>query len=405
MRDRYEHRDDSTPRGPLLPVLARETRAHRATRVVGLVCAALTLLGAVEVQGQVSQSDGATSADADAIESHFSAAARARHDRNWSLARSEIELAEHAGADSQRLELERGYSALAARDVQAARTHFEHAAAGPDAERADAARAQLRYVPSWIWGSAYIEGYAWHRYAGTQTPDDLVPTLRLRGLVRPFLNADFDFSFYVYGQITRDVASRNRGPSSLPLVYADNHALLGGGALLRLFDGHLALWGQIGPAFNLLDDGAQLVTLDARAGAQLFWDTDQCRVPAIDGATWVAAPCLEGYGDITYVSRFDHDVIGMLRGRAGYGILLTGPVLWQPLIELRGFLSRNGDFYNNFAELGAGIRWRLLTPIAIDLLATIHGGAYYGIHGRDPLPSPTHYAELRLLLVSYLEFF
>jgi hypothetical protein len=364
------------------------------------------LLSTPQVLAQdVSPAAAATAPDPIAVEAHLSAASRARHDRDWMAAQHEIDLAESAGADVQRIELERGYTAQQARDVHGARIHFERAAGGPDPDRAEQARQQLRYVPNWVWGSVYLEGYGWHRFAGPQSTDNLVPTLRLRALVRPFLDAQFDFSFYLYGQITRDLASRDRGVSSLPLVYADNHALLGGGALLRLFDGHLALWGQIGPAFNLINDGRDLVSVDARAGAQLFIDSDQCRVPAIDGARFIAAPCLELYGDATYVSRFNHDVIGMLRGRAGYGILLTGPVLWQPLIELRGLVSRNQDFYNNFAELGAGLRWRLLEPIGIDLLATVHAGMYYGLHAADPVPAPQHYGELRLLLVSYVELF
>jgi hypothetical protein len=405
MLERHEYRDGSEPPNPH-PRAVRAARTRKATSVVALIGVALTLLVAPHVLAQDAASGGGTAVpDAAVIEEHFSAAARARHERNWSEAQRELDLAEEAGADPQRLELERGYAALEAHDVQATRAHFERAAQGPDPERAEIARRQLRYVPSWIWGSVYLEGYGWHRFVGPQTTDDVVPTLRVRALARPFLDANVDFNFYVYGQITRDVASRDRGPSSLPLVYADNHALVGGGALLRLFGGHLALWAQIGPAFNLLNDGRDVVSLDARAGAQLFADSDECRVPAMDGARFMAAPCLEGYGDLTYVSRFDHDVIGMLRGRAGYGLLLTGPVLWQPLIEVRGFLSRNGDFYNNFAEVGAGVRWRLVEPIGIDLLATVHGGAYYGIHGRDPVPSPQHYGEVRLLLVTYLELF
>jgi hypothetical protein len=377
----------------------------RDRRASALIAFSLITFVATRAFAQGPPSDAASGADGVEAESHFSAAARARHDRDWRAAHDEIDLAESAGADAQRVELERGYTALQAGDVQAARAHFEHATQGPDVARAEQARGQLRYVPSWVWGSIYLEGYAWHRFAGPQTTDDLVPTLRLRSLFRPFLDAHVDFSFYLYGQITRDVASRDRGPSSLPLVYADNHALLGGGMLLRLFEGHLALWGQIGPAFNLINDGRDLITLDARAGAQLFIDSDQCRVPAVDGAQFVSAPCLELYGDLTYVSRFDHDVIGMLRGRAGYGLLVTGPVLWQPLIEARGIVSRNLDFYNNFAELGGGMRWRLLDPFGLDLLATVHGGLYYGLHARDPLPTPQYYGELRLLLVSYVELF
>jgi hypothetical protein len=304
------------------------------------------------------------------------------------------------GAEPQRVHLELGYVELAQGHRGAARSHFEQAAHGPDAALAENARAQLVYLPAHLWGDVYFETYAWHRLS-EPVSTNLVPMLRLRGMWRPIL--DVDFSFYVYGQITRDVASRNRTPTSLPLIYADNHALVGGGGFLRLFEGRVGIWAQAGPAFNLLEDGRERISFDGRIGIAGAIESDDCRMRGYDGVRTLVGPCVEGYGEIVYVSRFNHDVVGTLRGRAGYGLLLTGPVLWQPLIEVRALGGKNGDYYNNRAEVGLGHRWRLLEPFVLDLITTVHGGVYYGVRNVDPVPDPPLFLELRLILATYVE--
>lgn len=328
------------------------------------------------------------------------AAYRAKAEGDIEAARRAFEHALELGADAQTVHLELGYLALGQGRMHDARGHLEHAARGRDEAMAENAAAQLRYVPNHFWGDAYVEGWAWYRFAGRESAN-FVPTLRLRAMWRPFL--DLDLSVYAFGSITRDVASRERGPSSLPLVYADNRAMVGGGVLLRLLGGNLAVFAQAGPAFNLLDDGREWVDLDVRVGVAGGIESDQCRLPTFDGVRGLLSGCLEAYGELVYVSRFDHDVVGMVRGRAGLNVLQTGPVLWQPVAEVRALGGKNGDYYNNLAELGVGHRWRLLDPFGVDLVTTVHGGVYYGVENVDPLPSPPVYLEVRALLTSYVE--
>lgn len=344
---------------------------------------------------------GAASAHAQERERTLDAAYRHRREGNVAEARRAFETALANGeGDEQRIHLELGYLERQAGNLSSARNHFERAGSGPDPELVERARNELRYIPTYVWADIYFEGFGWHRFVGRESTN-FVPTLRLRGLVRPFLEADV--SIYAYGQITRDVASRDNTPSGLPLIYADNHALVGGGVLARFFEGRVGVYAQMGPAFNLLNDGRDRVSFDARVGVNGGIDNTECRASSFDGVRALVGPCIEGYGEITYVSRFNHDVIAMLRGRAGYGLLQTGPVLWQPLIEIRALGGINGDYYNNFAEAGAGHRWRLIEPFVADVILTLHGGAYYGVERIDPVPNPPYYLEGRLLITSYVE--
>lgn len=378
---------------------ARPRAARRASRtaVIAMVPTAtiVALLLATLPLAPVAAQEHAEAATA-ALEEGY----RAKAERDAAAARRAFERALALGADPQRVHLELGYVAAAQRRMADARRHFETAAGGPNAELAGAARTQLRFVPNHLWADVYFEGWAWYRFAGARSAN-FVPTLRLRGLWRPFLDADFNL--YLYGQITRDIASRGVGPRSLPVIYADNHALLGAGIFYRFLENHAAVFGQLGPAFNLRDDGGEIVSLDARVGVLGGIASDECRLPHFNGMRLFIGGCVEGYGEIVYVSRFNHDIVGMVRGRVALNLLQVGPMLWQPLFELRALGGKNGDYYNNLAELGVGYRFRLLEPFLIDLTTTLHGGLYYGVQNVDPVPNPPVFLELRALLTTYAE--
>ena len=92
------------------------------------------------------------------------------------------------------------------------------------------------------------------------------------------------------------------------------------------------------------------------------------------------------------------------RPRASIGYLVSGPVLWQGVVETRAAKDVNDDYYNNFADGGVGHRWRLLAPFRVDLLVSANAGSYYGLAGKDPAPSRLGYADLRALFSTYVEF-
>lgn len=299
----------------------------------------------------------------------------------------------------QRAELEVGYAEMRAGDRGDAADHFENAAEGPDAELAAQAERELDVMPDHWWGDFYAEALVWQRLHGYDS-SNAVFTGRLRGMWRPSL--DVDFNFYVFAQATRDVRSTNSSDLGIPLVYADNYALLGGGMMLRF--GGVAFFVQAGPGFNIGDDNRDAVVFDARGGVLAAYDTRLCRLSTAGGSRFVSAPCAELYGEAVWVHRFDDDVIGLLRGRVAYGWAVTGPFLWQWFVEARGVADINGDYYNNFVEAGAGHRWRLSRPIPFDVLLGLHAGTYLGRENVDPAPDPLTYVEARLLATTYFDF-
>lgn len=351
-----------------------------------------------------------------------------------------FEGAREAGAEAQRVALELGYLAAIQGNSLGARRYFQEASLGNDSELRSLAAKELQalapeptprsssgaYPQSastprlafleatrnsmsplatggaarW-WGDLYAEAYGWHRLQGPPLRDDLVPTLRLRALYR--ISSEPDINLYAVAQATRDLASKASDSSGLPIIYADNHATVGIGAMLRIWERQLGFFAQTGPTVSLVDRGEKRTRLDLRAGAFLGLESDLCAARP-EKSELVAWPCAELYSEAVYVNRFDHNVIGFARGRAGFTYWATGPLLSQLLLEGRGAVDSNHDYYNNFADVGLGNRFRFVSPIRLDIMTGIHGGSYFGVSGRDPLPSTLRYVELRLQAATYLEF-
>jgi hypothetical protein len=308
-----------------------------------------------------------------------------------------LEAARQAGADPQRVELELAYARLAMGETAAARDALSAAARGPDAELARRARAELDALPSRWWVDLYAESFGWHRADGADSTTDLVPTVRARAFRR--LSFAPDVNVYLFAQATRDTASRGAGAGA-PTIHSDNSALVGAGFLVRLWRSRVGLFGQAGPAVSLIDDGTDAVDFDARGGAYLGIESAACG----PGPRPRASICSDVYAEAVYTSRFDNDVSALARGRQSLRYLATGPLGWEIFWELRGSADRNGDYYDNFVDAGAGPRWRVLGRVPLDLQAGVHAGRYFGRDNVDPAPDKLHYVDLRILATTYLEF-
>jgi len=317
-------------------------------------------------------------------------------------ARAALQSARGVGSDPQRIDLELAYLALAGNGMNDAREHLARASAGPDPAVASRAREQLSLLPSQVWRDFYADVFSWDRVSGGNPSSNAVPTIRLRAGYR--LSFETDVSVYLYGQGTRDLASRGVGAGAAPQILADNYASVGAGVLLRLWDRRVGLFLQGGPALNLLDDRRSRLAFDARGGGYLGLETPRCWPSAGGGVSFGLVPCAELYSEITYVSRFADNVIGLLRGRAAATWLITGPVAWQVAGELRAAADRNGDFYNNLVDAGVGPRLRLLRPLLVDIFPSFNAGSYLGRANSDPAPKPLSYRDFRIQVATYLEF-
>jgi len=396
--------------------------------------AALCIALAAAPTGATSPSDESAVAQDPRIHDALDEAYSLKASGDLSGAVRAFERALDAGAAPQLVVLELGFIAATQGEGEKARRHFEDAAKGDDTTLVAQAKRELLalgpepssfsdasisaglpgvgYVPppprdardvepSRWWGDLYADAYGWHRMKGHEVADDVVFTLRLRGLHR--LSSEADLDAYVVGQATRDLASKAGGERNVPAIYADNHVTLGVGLMWRTWERRLGFFLQAGPTAKLVDDGGDRRQVDVRGGAFLGLESSHCATKPTRSA-FVAWPCAELYSEAIYVNRFDHNVIGFARGRGGLSYWVTGPLLSQLVLEVRGGLDRNQDFYNNFVDAGVGQRFRFVEPLRFDVMLGAHTGSYLGVEGRDPAPDPLGYVELRLQAATYLEF-
>jgi len=327
-----------------------------------------------------------------------------RVEENWEMATMSLETATKEGADACAVALERGYLEGAQNHGVKARQAFREAAQCDEKAIRKAARAELRAKYRLFWGDFYGELFGWHRFLPQESRNtNLVPTARVRGYIHPVPHLDIDP--YVFFQISRDAASRAQGPNGFPLILADNTAMFGVGVLMRAWYRRIGLYAQIGPAINLLNDGRPRWFLDARVAGFFAVSAPTCNPSpqlGAPGARLEFSPCAEVYAEAVWVSRFDNNIFTMGRGRVGFTALVTGPVAWQPIAEGRVLKDILNDYWNNLADAGLGIRWRLLTPIGLDVMLGVHGGSYFGLYNVDLPPDPLGYAELRLQAATYI---
>jgi hypothetical protein len=338
---------------------------------------------------------------------HITAFLEHRDAERWDEADAELDLAEEEGASHQLVEIYRGYLDKLRKDDFAARKHFKEAAKGEDEDLAKQAKAELRYTAKPVWGDLYGEGFGWARiWPEEQRFDDFAWLLRARGYLHPFPKVGFDP--YIFFQLSGDVKSQQAGNAASfgqPLIYADNTALVGGGLLLRFWKNRISLWGQVGAAFpwvKLTSDPP--VQLDIQIGGAIMFASKECRPP--DGAPAYVTTmwCAEFYGDTVYRNRPYDNVFFSARGRIGLHYLVTGPVAWSPVFEVRFMKDVRNDFWANLIDAGIMHRWRLMGPVGVDLTLGIHAGTLFGLSRVDQPPPILGYVDLRLGIAAYVAF-
>ena len=384
-------------------------RAHFEAAANGPACDA-----AVSARGELAALQG-TSAAAELAqrpgppegraESTLDAAYRLRAAHRFEAATSALERARREGASRQRVDLELGYVDAGRGDPIGAALHFRAAGDGPEVDVAAQARRELAYAPHTLWADVYADALGSRVSGAERTTGTVVPTVRARGYVRPWLG--LDLNFYAYAQATRDTAS-GRGQGGVPEIYADNYAIFGAGARYRLWGGRLGLYAQIGPAINLAptltDASHPATTIDGRAGFDLYAETERCAPEPHGGAAPMALPCAEFYAEGAYFSRFGQNAIGFVRPRGALTALVTGPLAWQGVLEGRAAGDAKHEYYNDFVEVGVGPRLRLLAPFRFDVLATANAGTFLGVHHTDSLPRTLGYTGLRVEASTYVAF-
>lgn len=204
-----------------------------------------------------------------------------------------------------------------------------------------------------------------------------------------------DAELYLYGKV-RAFKDTNDD-------FWNNKALYGPGVRLKPFSGlglHLFAEYLFGNYYGLENNDRNPFPkhFDAWEAGAAFWQ----RWGGLKNDTTFYLPFTgwrELYWDAIYFERDDHNVIGNVQAREGFGHIDLGPVISDLYLRFDGHMDRNKDYWNNKLQGGLGVRFRPdLEGADLQLSCECVGGHYLDRDGRYALPYERDYIGFRLEL-------
>ena len=157
----------------------------------------------------------------------------------------------------------------------------------------------------------------------------------------------------LYGVLSVIADTRSEG-GAFPVIFSDNYAIAGAGFRFTPVSG-LTADVQFGMALNLIDrPESRSVQGDVRAVASYGLGL-YAPVHMSGTVHFHATPFADFYSSLGYYSRYDNS-IGYLQGRAGGRILEYMYSAADVYLRVDASFDTRGDFFNNIAEAGAGVR-------------------------------------------------
>lgn len=288
--------------------------------------------------------------------------------------------------------LQLGYLYDGINNKQKAREWFLSASAAPDpairqkAQEALKNLAPVLFAHRWIWAN---EIYAAPFYQ-SRFDNFITPVILRSGLV---LSAKSGLEVYGSARLTRDTRSTAGGA---PQIFSDNFAVAAVGLRGRPFKNALTFYGEAGLALNLMPNLRSTVRArsDYRAGTYFshLWGK-RTATPAL---AFPFNPVGEVYFDVSYYSRFRHNVIGYLQVRQGMRVLQYKETALEVYGRSNLVKDTGRDYYNNLAEFGAGAGFTPWRSAGFKLTAEYLRGRYFGLHRpNEPNPYRSTYGDFR----------
>ena len=204
-----------------------------------------------------------------------------------------------------------------------------------------------KLLPAPYFGEVFLSPYHSSRFH-----DWIIPVNARAGCV---FGDKGQFELYFGLRANRDTKSKS---GAIPIILSDNVGILSAGARVRpLAALPLSLYAEYGAAYDLLDRNRNRSRSDTRAGI-LLWQ-DWIQPSPLYGPSLQFPFRLLGdvYGDASYYSRYDANIITYLRLREGLRVAQKGHGALDVLGQAWGVVDRNKDFFNNIIEVGPVVQF------------------------------------------------
>lgn len=280
-------------------------------------------------------------------------------------------------------------------DKEQARALFAEAARSTDPEiKAKAERALQNLAPasSPKAGTFVSEVYAAPFYQ-QRFGNFIAPLILRNGVV---IEPTHGVEAYTSVRFTRDTRST---AGSAPQIYSDNFLVTGVGVRARPFKNNLTVYGEAGIATNLLR--SRLSTVRARGDfrAGVYYAKAWGEPSESAGPTMPMQLIGDAYVDVSYYSRFRHNVIGYAQAREGLRFFQWDKTSLDAYGRVGVVKDTGRDFFNNLGEGGAGLRLTPWRPLGVSISAEYVRGFYFGMaRPGEPNPFGKSYNDFRVMM-------
>lgn len=206
---------------------------------------------------------------------------------------------------------------------------------------------QTKALPAPYFSEFYFNPFTQSRFGLT-----VVPMLWRLGIEQ---NHCFKSKTYVYMRRTQDNRTQNLGEISQ--IYEDNVQIMGaGGQFSPLRAIPVIGFVEAGEAYDLVYQNRPRWRGDLRAGA-MYYQEWGVRPGYYDTLKVSHNYYSDLYGDLTYFSRYNNNVVALLRTHQGIHLLQYQSSLVNLYVTGRVIADTNREFFNNIAEVGPGIAY------------------------------------------------
>jgi tetratricopeptide (TPR) repeat protein len=282
-----------------------------------------------------------------------------------------------------------GYLYQASGDLDKARQMFQAENDNQDSQvaaQAASALTEINHESAWWFGSVYTSPFYQSRFSNQINPFDVKVGLRPSPYLEPYVGLRF----------TRDIRSTS---GTLPEIYNDNAAIFSFGLQSAILGHGTNLYAEAGTAISLLGQPTQgRAVPDYRAGFTWYqpWGTSLADVAKTNphGVSMTG----NAYGDVSFYSRYNDNVIGYLQVRQGLNLPTARVLPMQLLAAINVVRDSNGNFYNNVLEAGPALRFAPFRYARDLQVEAEYLRGFYTVHDSTN-PYGPRYGDFRLFLI------
>lgn len=202
-------------------------------------------------------------------------------------------------------------------------------------------------------------------------------------------------SFYLANRYTQDTRSGQNITQTEPAIYSDNFMQFGPGIRFQPKGYNVSLSAEEDESINLL-----------RSSAHPNQTELDNRIVLADYHYWQGKKNLfaDAGGSIGYYSRYLNDVISYIQLRAGTKVWDNHTSQLSLYVPVNIDRDTNHYFYNNLAEIGAGMAFQPSTQVNLQIRAEYLYGLYMGAPSNYSNPYGPRYTDFRVTLIYFGHF-